>query len=195
MIVIGVPVPKNFSIDVRTAAYCSTEALAPDVKWGYCASKECGVGRSTFVHTALKNLSVTHVYNVDSDVVPPNGTLQRLLDYDLPIVAGIYPTITKGKKTWSFKMNGDSEWCNRDNIIVQLNTRIRATTIGGSTVLIKREVFEKLEQPWFRASYRIDNGDYAEKEDEYFSRIARAAGYELYVDPDIVCKHYNYGEI
>jgi len=191
MIVIGVPVGKNFGIDVRTAAYCSAEAMSPDVKWGYCASKECGVGRSTFAHTALCNPNVTHIYNVDSDVVPPDGTLQKLLEYDLPIVAGIYPMFTKDKKTWSFKMDG-CEWQPRCDLPKDLT---EVTAIGGSTVLIKREVFEKLERPWFRASYRIDNGDYIEKEDEYFSRIARAAGYKLMIDPTIICKHYNYGEI
>ena len=192
MIVIGVPVSKNFSIDVRTAAYCSAEAMHPDVKWGYCSSKECGVGRSMFVHTALCNPNVTHVYNIDSDVVPPDGTLKKLLDYDLPIVAGIYPTITKGNKTWSFKVDGMTNWRLRNQTMPSNLTEV--TAIGGSTVLIKREIFERMEQPWFRASYGID-GDYTEKEDEYFSRTARAVGYKLMIDPTIICKHYNYREI
>ena len=188
MIVIGVPVPKNHTIDVRTAAYCSAEAR-PGVKWGYCSSKECGVGRSTFACAALEDPDVTHVFNLDADVVPPLGTLKKLLDYDLPIVAGIYPTVTKGK-TWSFKMNG-TDWQPREKLPKGLT---EVTAIGGSTVLIKREVFENLERPWFRASYN-NFGDYSEKEDEYFSRIVRNAGYKLMIDPSIVCKHYNYGEI
>ena len=192
MIVIGVPVGKNHAIDVRAAAYCSAEAMLPDVKWGYCASKECGVGRSTFVYTALCNPNVTHVFNIDSDVVPPPGTLQKLYDYDLPIVAGIYPTVTAGEKTRSFKTEGDTQWRLRSRSLPKGLTGV--TTIGGSTVLIKREVFVNLERPWFRASYN-DLGDYSEKEDEYFSRTARAAGYKLYIDPSIVCKHFNYGEI
>jgi hypothetical protein len=191
MIVIGVPVGKSHQIDVRTAAYCSAEAVFPHVKWGYCSSKECGVGRSMFVYTALMNPNVTHVLNIDSDVVPPLGTLQKLCDYDLPIVAGIYPTVTKGKKTWSFKMDDDIRWRLRGELPESLT---EVTAIGGSTVLIKREVFEKMERPWFRASYN-ELGDYAEKEDEYFSRTARAAGYKLFIDPSIVCKHFNYGEI
>jgi len=193
MIVIGIPVDKNHTCDIRTAAYCSAEAMQPGVKWGYCASKECGVGRSTFVHTALKDPEVTHVFNIDSDVVPPPRALKRLLDYDLPIVAGIYPTVTKDRKTWSFKMNGDSDWQSRDIPLPESLTKV--TAIGGSTVLIKREVFENLEQPWFRATYRIEDGNYAIKEDEYFSFTARNAGYELFIDPTIVCRHYNYGEI
>ena len=192
MIVIGVPVPKDHSIDIRVAAYCMSE-VREGVKWGYCASKECGVGRSTFAFSALQDPGVTHILNIDSDVVPPPGTLQKLLDHDLPIVAGMYPTVVGEKKTWSFKTDGG--WCERTHVFADLNTLMRVNAIGGSTVLIKREVFERLEQPWFRATYNITNGDYTEKEDEYFSRKAQEAGYELYVDPSIVCKHFNYGEI
>ena len=189
MIVIGVPVPKDHSIDIRVAAYCMSE-VREGVKWGYCASKECGVGRSTFAFSALQEQDVAHIFNIDSDVVPPPGTLQKLLGHDLPIVAGIYPTITGGKKTWSFKING-TDWHKRETLPKGL-TEVRA--IGGSTVLIKREVFEKLDHPWFRATYDL-HGGYSEKEDEYFSRRAREAGYRLYIDPSIVCRHFNYGEI
>lgn len=191
MIAIGVPVPKNHQIDVRTAAYCSAEASLHSAKWGYCSSKECGVGRSTFTWAVLDDPEITHVYNLDADVLPPPGTLQRLLDHDMPIVAGVYPTHTNDKDTWSVKLNG-SGWCPRSSVVP--SKLCEATVIGGSTVLIKREVLEKMDPPWFRASYG-PNGDYVEKEDEYFSRIARAAGYKLMVDWTIICKHYNYGEI
>ena len=192
MIVIGVPVPKDHSIDVRTAAYCSAEAMRPGVQWGYCSSKECGVGRSAFANSVLGNPDVTHIFNIDADVVPPPNTLQKLFDYDLPIVAGIYPTVTKGNKTWSFKTDDSAEWQLRDEPLPKGLTEV--TAIGGSTVLIKREVFVHLDLPWFMASYNID-GEYSEKEDEHFSRMARDAGYKLMIDPSIVCKHYNYGEV
>lgn len=193
MIVIGVPVDKDYRIDVRTAAYCSAEAMRPGVMWGYVASREAGVGRSTFVYNALKDPAVTHVYLIDYDVVPPNGTLQRLFDYDLPIVAGIYP-MTTNESSWSFK-TGD-KWRNRNEPLG--DELINATCVGGSTLLVKREVFEKIERPWFKIIYRAidENGRcYDEGEDEYFSRIAREAGYKLMIDPMIICKHFNYGEI
>ncbi len=191
MIVIGVPVDKDFNIDVRTAAYCAAEAMRPGVRWGYASSRDAGVGRSTIMHVALKNPDMTHVYSMDSDVVPPNDTLQKLLDYDFPIVAGVYPM--KGNM-WSFKVG--SGWCFRNESLP--DKLFEATCIAGSTVLIKREVFEKLREPYFNVAYRaIDEKGmcYDEGEDEYFSRIAIEAGYKLMVDPTIICKHFNYGEI
>jgi len=202
MIVIGVPVDKNYTIDVRTAAYCSAEAANPDVKWGYVSSREAGVGRSTFAYYALKDPNVTHLYFMDSDVVPPPNTLQKLLAHDLPIVAGIYPMNVNGKRAWSFKMDGEADtkvygdWLRRD--LVLPDGLINAVAIGGSTLLIKREVFEKLERPWFKIVYKAIDEEgraYDEGEDEYFSRIAREAGYKIMVDPTIICKHYNYGEL
>ncbi len=202
MIVIGVPVDKDHKIDVRTAAYCSAEAMRPGVKWGYVSSREAGVGRSTFAYYALKDPNITDLYLMDSDIVPPNGTLQKLLDHNLPIVAGIYPMNINGQKGWSFKAEGgpDSKvyggWRRWGSKLS--DGLMDATAIGGSTLLIKREVFEKLERPWFKITYKaIDEEGHAydEGEDEYFSRIVIEAGYRIKVDPTIICKHYNYGEI
>jgi len=202
MIVIGVPVDKNYTIDVRTAAYCSAEAMCPGVKWGYVASRDAGVGRSTFAHFALKEPDVTHLYFMDSDVVPPPGTLRKLYEYDLPIVAGIYPMNVNGEKAWSFKADGKADsktyggWRRQGSLLS--GGLMDATAIGGSTLLVKREVFEKLKRPWFLIKYKpIDEEGrcYDYGEDEYFSKIAIEAGYNLKVDPSIICKHYNYKEI
>ena len=202
MIVIGVPVDKDHRIDVRTAAYCSAEAMRPGVKWGYVSSREAGIGRSTFAYNALKDPEVTHLYFIDSDVVPSLNTLKKLFEHNLPIVAGIYPMNVNGVKACSFKDNGPPEtktyggWRLWNCLVKQ--TMIEATAIGGSTLLVKREVFEKLERPYFKIVYKaIDEEGHAydEGEDEYFSRIAREAGYKIMVDPTIICKHYNYKEL
>lgn len=193
MIVIGVPVNKDHAIDVRTAAYCSAEAMRPGVQWGYVASREAGVGRSTFAYYALKDPKVTHLYFIDFDVVPPPDSLQKLLGHDLPIVAGIYPMMAN-EKVWSFKV--DDKWRPYgDPLCTGL---MKASCVGGSTLLVKREVFEKIERPWFKIVYKpIDeNGKcYDLGEDEYFSMKAIEAGYDIMVDPTIICKHFNYGEI
>lgn len=202
MIVIGVPVDKDFKIDVRTAAYCSAEAMRPGVQWSYVSSREAGVGRSTFAYLALKDPDVTHLYFMDSDVVPPNGTLQKLLDHDLPIVAGICPMNVNGEKAWSFKADGEPDtkvyggWRRKGSELP--DSLMKTIAIGGSTLLVKREVFEKLERPWFLITYKpIDEKGccYDEGEDEYFSRIAIEVGYDIMIDPTIICKHYNYKEL
>lgn len=191
-IVIGVPIPKDYSIDTRTAWYIFSES-APNVMFAYASSRDAGVGRSTIVHGALKDHDVTHVYFMDYDVVPPKGTLQKLLNYKLPIVAGIYRMNTNDI-SWSFKTN--DRWQSVEEPLGDEIKKVKC--VGGSTLLVEREVLEKLPEPCFKIEYRkIDSMGrcYDEGEDEYFSRIAQEAGYDLIVDPTIKCKHYNYGEI
>jgi hypothetical protein len=55
---------------------------------------------------------------------------------------------------------------------------------GSAGMLIKREVFEALEEPWF------ENSDgYTQNEDVEFCRKARAAGYEVHIDVDTRIGH------
>ena len=191
MIVIGVPVPKDYMMDARTASYCSGEADSVEGKWGFIASRDAGVGRSTFAYQVLKDPEVTHLYFMDYDVVPPIRTLLKLYSHGLPIVAGVYPMYTD-KRVWSFKL--DDDWYS-GKLSGEL-TKVKC--LAGSTLLVQREVIEKLPNPCFKIEYgaiRDDGRCYEEGEDEYFSRIAQEAGYDLMVDTSIVCEHYNYGRI
>ena len=200
-VVIGIPVGKDFQVDIRTAGYCAEEAKNTNVKvsafpvagveWGYASTRDAGVGRDAIAYFALKDPDVTHVYFMDYDVVPPTGTLQKLLSYDVPIAAGIYPMVSYQHAVWSFKVN-DKWWPVSKPLPKGL---VEADTIGGSTTLIKREVFESIERPWYKMDYHpiSDTGVYLDLgEDEYFSVLVRKAGYKIIADPTIICDHFNY---
>jgi hypothetical protein len=191
-IVIGVPVAKDCMVDIRTAGYCAMEAKQPGVEWGYASTRDAGIGRDSIAYFALKDPDVTHVYLVDYDVVPPAGALQRLLSHDVPIAAGIYPMAIEGAESaWSFKTE-DYWWPVTKRLP---ETPIEANMIGGSTLLIKREVFEKIDRPWWKMEYHPINdlGGYLRwGEDEYFSMLVRMAGYKITVDLTVICDHFNY---
>ena len=192
--VIGTPVGKDHQIDIRTAGYCHLEAQNPNVEWKYASTRSAGSSRNQIAYFAIKDPDVTHVYSVDSDTIPPTGTLQRLLKYDLPIVAGIYPVYVHNELHWSFVVDG-AFWPVWKPLPKEL---IEVEAIGGSTHLNKREVFETIEQPWYQMVLTtIDkNGcDWSHGEDIYFSKKARAAGFKLMVDPTIICDHYNYASL
>lgn len=61
---------------------------------------------------------------------------------------------------------------------------------GSSCVLIKREVFEKLEKPYYQFMYNEDGTQHTRSEDIGFCDHAREAGFELWADTDVVCQHY-----
>jgi hypothetical protein len=189
-VIIGTPVGKDCQIDIRTAGYCHLEAQSPGVEWRYAATRSAGSSRSQIARLALEDLDVTHVFTVDSDTIPPTGTLQRLLSYNLPIVAGIYPLSLEDGIKWSFMV--DDEWWPMDKPLP--DGLIEATAIAGSSHLVKREVFESLEWPWYKGVFEFD-GDGTDRsygEDMYFSKNARAAGWKLIVDPSVICDHFNY---
>jgi hypothetical protein len=56
--------------------------------------------------------------------------------------------------------------------------------IGMGVMMVKREVFEKVEAPWFAIPYSTIGQHYI-GEDVFFCRKAREAGYEVLVDHDL----------
>jgi len=65
--------------------------------------------------------------------------------------------------------------------------------LAGSTVLIKKEVFNKISQPCYktlREDKKVLMGH-----DFYFANKVREAGFDLWVDPTVQCKHYNIVEL
>ena len=64
---------------------------------------------------------------------------------------------------------------------------IKVDLIGGSCMLINREVFEVLPWPWFCFTY-AGPGQFG-GEDIYFSRKCKAAGISIYCDSTTVSPH------
>jgi len=60
---------------------------------------------------------------------------------------------------------------------------VRADGTGGAFLLVHREVFEALDEPWFKRD-ALKQG-----EDFFFFQNARRAGFELWVDRSVICGH------
>ncbi|HET6447102.1 MAG TPA: hypothetical protein VFI27_21275 [candidate division Zixibacteria bacterium] len=55
--------------------------------------------RNELVRFFLSQEQLTHIFFVDSDTIPPEDAIQKLLAHDLPFVTGLTPIL---------KMNGDT---------------------------------------------------------------------------------------
>ena len=64
----------------------------------------------------------------------------------------------------------------------------KAKTVCNGIMLVKMEVFDKLEWPYWRSEYVV--GQIVTGADIYFCRKAKAAGYALWVDPKLKCNHF-----
>ena len=124
--------------------------------------------RRKLIEQALKG-DYTHILFVDTDVIPPDGFIKKLVDYDLDMVSGIYHLFTGvpcSRKDGKFYQGEGLE-------------EVDMCSIGAS--LIKREVLEKVQYP--EPSEPTMDADYE------FCKKVKKAGFKVYQDFDLNCLH------
>ena len=124
-----------------------------------------------------KSMGADYILWVDSDMIIPKDTLKRLLSHDKDIVTGAY----------AFK-----DINSQDLVVFSVNNeRVKYSDINGLTevsgigfgcCLVKTDVFDKIDFPYF-----VFGEDYGE--DIYFCRKVREKGIKIFIDPDVKCGH------
>ena len=69
------------------------------------------------------------------------------------------------------------------------------TSIGTGCMLIKTEVFEQIERPWFKTVDKIDSEDgpgVQMNDDMYFCQKVREAGFKILADANVICTHWDW---
>lgn len=154
--------------------------------------------RNEIVDEFLKS-DCTHLFFIDSDTIPPDDALDKLIAVDADIATGITPIIEYDPN----RRNESSGFYKRSNIIGMDDTLVQADTgivniktAGGSCLLIKRKVIEELSKPIFRFIYKDCHPagvSFGKKtmmsEDYYFCAKALDKGFTLKCDTNIVCRH------
>jgi hypothetical protein len=131
----------------------------------------------------------THLWFIDSDTIPPQDALDKLLAIDADIVSAITPIIEVDSNTgrpyrkWNC-VGMDDKLVKPDTGVVQVKGA------GTSCMLIKRSVFEQIEKPYFRFAYTDDKGkECLISEDIHFIIQALSKGIKTYADTSIICRH------
>jgi len=150
--------------------------------------------REEIVEEFLKT-DCTHIFWIDSDTVPKKDALRKLLDRDEPIVSGITPIIVYDEERKDSDSNGFKKRWNcvgMDDKHVQPNTGVRYIRgAGGSCILVKREVYEKMEKPYYKFVYEDEIGQpRTVSEDIYFVMKAITIGYKPLCDTSVIAGHY-----
>lgn len=138
----------------------------------------------------------SHLFFLDSDVVPPKDAILRLLAHNQPVISGMYcrrspphaipVMIREGKWITDFKMG----------------SVVEADLVGAGCLLIRRDVLENLKpirpgKHWF--SWQVDmRGIVAEgehvSEDFAFNLQCKKQGIKTLVDTSIHCRHIGLAE-
>lgn len=182
--------PVGSTMHVRTAAWCASLSKHPEVTWVWAETPAPELGRNAIAEIQLKDPDVTHFFFLDSDTVPPPDAINRLMAMDQPVAVGVTPIVVGGKHGWN--VGTDPMFWPRETPLP--DKPFSVDHVGGTTLLIRREVMEAVGFPWFKATWqRMGEGNVelcAEGEDIFFSNRIRACGYEIWVDPTVQCHHF-----
>jgi GT2 family glycosyltransferase len=150
--------------------YCS-QIIVPE-----SSSKSLAEIRNELTEHALKT-DATHFLWLDGDEIFPQNMVQELLKHDKDIV-GAWTVIRQDGKPNVYKMVGKYK-----HTPIMGEGLKEVDRLGFGSILIKREVFEKLKRPWFS----FDKHHHTE--DLYFCDKAREAGFKIYNDFNLRCLH------
>lgn len=126
---------------------------------------------------------------IDNDIVPPPDALERLIAADKDVIAPLCFTMKQGDDGIPFPLIVAHRYNEKHEYKPYYGNGIEETdVVTGGMFLAKREVYEKLERPFYFTYHK--NGLVEYSEDFVFSQQCQKLGYKLYTDYDLLCKHY-----
>lgn len=140
-------------------------------------------GRNDLVKAA-RELKRTHILLTDDDVKFKPDSLMKLLSHDKDIVTGLY--VEKGWPHRPLLFDRVEEDGALWSYLLDPPALKEFENAGLGFVLIKMEVFDKVEQPWFRLG-EIDCEQWCD-DIGFFNRVT-AAGFKIYCDMTVCCGH------
>lgn len=174
-VLIGTPTAKFIEPQTYVSIY-NLESNGIETKFVAVEGYSVDTSRNMIVKEA-KNQNADYILWVDSDMILPEDALIKLLSHGGDIVSGAYAfKDLKSQDIIAFSV---------DNKRIAVSEADGLTEVGGigfGCCLTKTDIFDRLDFPYF-----VFGEDYGE--DIYFCRKARAAGYKIYLDPDVKCGH------
>ncbi len=184
-ILIGIPIPPNYMADTRVVAQAEAWATCRNVESYYPATGGPEIGQDRIVMFAQHmKPAITHILFMDYDVIPRPNTLKRLLSHDKDIVSGVYPIVMENHITWCLSKEEPFKAMAFNDLP---HNMFKAKTICNGMMLVKMGVFDNIEWPYWENHFQV--GSLLTGHDLDFCIKARKAGYDLWVDPKVKCKH------
>lgn len=195
-----------------TARHCEINQLGKIGGAGVTDRMYTMHAQNQLIRDFLREPTFTHIFLTESDMIIPHDAIVKLLALDHDMASGLYflragDALDRGQPCLYVKADlvdkkeaTDKNDPRRDDYIhsnvsvFPQDTPFYADSSGLGCLLIKRKVFETLEEPWFETGAGSSYGGVAVSTDFYFTGNARKAGFKLIVDPTIHCGQMDYYE-
>jgi hypothetical protein len=141
--------------------------------------------RNVIIEQAL-GADCTHIFFCDDDMAFPPDTINRLLKHDKDIVMGLYLMRSYPHFPAAFDMELAGGYNKFMYLTPDVEGLVEITNGGLGCVLIKTEVFKKMERPWVTLGELIKDGWC---DDVAFFNRARKAGFRIYLDTECKVGH------
>lgn len=140
--------------------------------------------RTMAVRLALEH-GDTHIMFIDGDMTFPPDGIARLLGQDKGIIGANY-------NARQLPLVSTVKLADKDGNLIKGSAKkfpqktFKVAAVGTGFCLIKLDIFEKMELPWFWAGF---DGEFFTTEDVYFCRKAKQWGVDTYCDPTLNVLH------
>jgi hypothetical protein len=125
-----------------------------------------------------KKVNSDYVLWIDSDMMFPSTTAVRLLEHNKDIVACNYTKRTKPLKTVAYtNLNDWDSWVPME----PQDELVKVEGVGMGCMLMKLDIFEKIQKPYFEFRYKEDTQDYFGEDFILLGKL-REQGYDVYID-------------
>jgi hypothetical protein len=131
---------------------------------------------------SAKDWSATHVMFIDSDIEFQPYHVTNLLDFDESIVGAAYSKRVEPFLTTAWKEI--DKWSTYVRPLEQTESHIKIAAMGLGFCLIKIEVFDKINLPWFQLGFT--NGQYTGEDIEFFRKCKDVV--DIWLDVQTTCE-------
>lgn len=152
--------------------------------------------RNMFAEEAVKR-DCKYLFLLGDDVVVPPHTLRTLIyrmenDPTLGIVSGIYCVKSEPPYPLVFRKLGQGAYWDW-----KIGEYFEVCGVGMDCALIRTEVFNEVNKPWFKT---VDNDEFLDgkpkadqwTEDLYFcKKLLDETDYKIYADASVICEHWD----
>lgn len=179
-VIIGLPCTEMMKAKTAHAIGCLAIRNPQIIDFLMMQSCDISASRTWLVREAMAK-GATHLLFIDSDMLFPTDTLDRLLAHDKDIIGVEYNKRKFPLQTVTAYLPG----------VEKSETEpFKVGVAGTGIMLIKLALFNdpKLNKNWFSFG-RNAKGENVIGEDGWFCNTARDAGYDVWIDPSIKVLH------